>query len=58
MVSEIGENFSDELKEAGLFGLPFSWGDDGTFTFDPSMDQKDIDKVKAVYAAHVPNEVL
>lgn len=53
MSSEIGKTFTDELKAAGLIGLPFSWGDDGTFTFDPSMPQADIDNVMAVYEAHV-----
>ncbi|VVQ17262.1 hypothetical protein PS934_04487 [Pseudomonas fluorescens] len=54
MDNEIGENFSDELKAAGLFGLPFSWGDDGTFTFDPSMKQNDIEAVLKLYEVHAP----
>lgn len=55
MDNEIDENFSDELKAAGLFGLPFSWGDDGTFTFDPSMKDEDVAKVMSVYEAHDPD---
>ncbi|WP_185066847.1 hypothetical protein [Pseudomonas frederiksbergensis] len=54
MDNQIGESFSDELKAAGLFGLPFSWGDDGTFTFDPSMKQKDINAVLKLYDEHDP----
>jgi hypothetical protein len=51
----IGPAFSDDLKVASLMGLPFAWGDDGTFSFDESMDQRDIERVMAVYEAHTPN---
>lgn len=51
-MSEIRSDFPDDLKSAGLFGLPFSWGSDGTFTFDPTMKQEDVDKVMTVYASH------
>lgn len=50
----IGPTFADELRGAGCFGLRFAWGADGTFTFDPSMTQTQIDAVNAVYAAHDP----
>ena len=50
----IGPSFSQELTLAGLFGLPFSWGADGSFQFDPRMTQAQIDAVQAVYAAHDP----
>jgi len=50
----IGPSFSDELKAAGLLGLPFSWGTDGVIQFDSRMTQAQIDAVKAVYDAHDP----
>ncbi|MNR54253.1 hypothetical protein D3C85_1744080 [compost metagenome] len=54
MDNEIGEGFADALKAAGLFGLPFSWGEDGTFTFDPSMRQEDIEAVLKLHESHEP----
>ena len=54
MAKAIGPSFSDELKAAGLFGLPFSWGADGMFQFDPRMTQAQLNAVLAVYAAHDP----
>lgn len=54
----IGNTFSDELKAAGLLGLPFSWGADGSFEFSPTMTQEQRDAVMAVYAAHDPDAVL
>lgn len=53
---KIGSNFALDLKAAGLHGLPFSWGSDGSFEFGQSMTQEQIDGVLAVYAAHVPQE--
>lgn len=50
----IGPSFSDELKTAGLLGLPFSWGSDGIIQYDARMTQAQIDEVNAVYAAHDP----
>lgn len=50
----IGPSFSDELKAAGLMGLPFAWGADGAFHFDPRMTQTQIDAVMVVYTAHDP----
>jgi hypothetical protein len=54
----IGETFGNELQVAGLAGLPFSWGADGTFQFDDRMTQAQIDAVNAVYAAHDPTATL
>lgn len=54
----IGVHFSNELEAAGLLGLPFSWGGDGSFTFAEGMAQAQIDAVMAVYAAHDPDAVL
>ena len=50
----IGPSFPDELKAAGLFGLPFSWGADGHFTFDPALAAEKVTAIQAVYAAHDP----
>lgn len=57
MAKAIGPSFSDELKAAGLSGLPFSWGSDGAIQFDPRMTQAQKDAVLAVYAAHNPASV-
>ena len=54
MAKAIGPSFSDELKVAGLMGLPFSWGPDGMIQFDPRMTQTQVNSVLAVYAAHDP----
>jgi hypothetical protein len=55
MSKSIGPTFEDELKAAGLFGLPFSCGDDGSFSWgDVSDEQKAA--VLAVYDAHDPND--
>lgn len=54
----IGQHFAKELETAGLLGLPFSWGDDGSFTFSEAMAPAQIDAVMAVYAAHDPDAVL
>ena len=50
--ARIGPTFADELKVAGLSGLPFAWGDDGTFCYDPQMTPEQIAAVAVVYAAH------
>jgi hypothetical protein len=52
--AKIGPSFPDELRAAGLTGLPFAWGDDGTFTFDPRMTPAQVAAVQAVYVAHDP----
>lgn len=58
MAKAIGPTFPDELKAAGLLGAPFAWGADGTFSYDPSMKQTDIDAIQKVYAAHDPTKTL
>ncbi len=57
MAKTIGPSFSLELQAAGLLGLPFSWGSDGTFAFGESVTPQQISGVMAVYAAHDPNTV-
>jgi hypothetical protein len=54
MTKAIGPNFRAELLAAGLTGLPFAWGDDGTLTFDSRMTDAQIAAVRAVYDAHDP----
>ena len=56
-MKKIGPTFSHELKEAGLLGAAFAWGEDGTFTFDPSMNDEDIAKVMGLYEAHDPDRM-
>lgn len=50
----IGPTFGQELRTAGLGGLPFSWGTDGDIQYGPAMTQAQRDAVQAVYAAHDP----
>lgn len=54
MSKAIGPSFPDELKVAGLLGLPFAWGTDGVIQFDSRMTQPQMNAVLAVYAAHDP----
>ena len=51
---KIGATFGEELKSAGLGGLPFSWTEDGEFWFSDDMTPEQIEAVQAVYAAHIP----
>ena len=48
----ISERFTKELRTAGLAGLPFSWGEDGSIEFNPSLTQSQINAINAVLAAH------
>lgn len=50
----IGPSFADELRAAGLLGLPFSWGTDGTFEFSETMTSEQRAAVLAVREAHDP----
>lgn len=58
MAKAIGPSFATELKVAGLLGLPFAWGADGGFTFDPALTQVQITAILAVYAAHDPSALV
>ncbi|WP_343742145.1 hypothetical protein [Herbaspirillum huttiense] len=51
---KVGITFGEELKAAGLAGLPFSWTEDGDFWFAESLTENQIKAIEAVYAAHVP----
>lgn len=54
----IGPTFAAELNAAGLAGLPFAWGGDGSFSFDPTMTKDEITAVGKVYAAHDPTKTV
>lgn len=56
MSKAIGPTFSIELAAAGLNGLPFAWGADGTLSFDGTMTPTQIAAVEAIYAAHDPTK--
>lgn len=51
-----GPTFANELKAAGLLGLPFSWGADGTFYFNTSVTETQQAAIQAVYATHDPSK--
>lgn len=50
----IGPTFANELRAAGLFGLPFSWQEDGTINFGDSITAAQTTSVQSIYAAHDP----
>jgi hypothetical protein len=52
----IGPNFQNELKAAGLLGLPFAWGDDGAINFGAAITPTQQAAIEAVYAAHDPTK--
>lgn len=52
---KIGTTFGEELKAAGLGGLPFSWTEDGDFWFAESLTEEQIERIQAAYAVHVPD---
>lgn len=53
----IGPNFPYELAAAGLTGLQFSWGEDGSLVFGSDVTEQQISAIEAVYAAHSPATV-
>ena len=48
----IGPNFSNELEKAGLIGLPFTWGDDGTIEGKDNLTSEQQTKLQVVIDAH------
>jgi hypothetical protein len=56
MAKTIGPTFPSELEAAGLLGLPFSWGADGTLNWGDAMTTQHKNAVLAVYAAHDPTK--
>ncbi len=57
MTVVIGPTFPDELKAAGLFGLPFAWGEDGAISGRENLTTQQQTDLDAVIAAHNPNKV-
>lgn len=57
MAKAIGPTFGDELKSAGLLGLPFSWSPEGAFNLsDKRLSAMQKTAIQAVYAAHDPTK--
>jgi hypothetical protein len=54
VIMRIGETITDELKAAGVLGLPFSWASDGTLYFETGVTVEQRQAIEAVFAAHVP----
>ena len=54
----IGPTFGAELAAAGLGGLAFSWGSDGTFTYGPTITNDQRAAIASVLAAHDPNAAV
>ena len=46
--------FAQQLKDAGLATLPFTFSDGGVFHFDPNMTQVQKDQVLGLYTKHNP----
>ena len=55
---KIGPTFGDELFEAGVGGLPFSWSDTGEFNGLDALSEDIQKKVKDVLKKHDPTKVL
>jgi hypothetical protein len=53
----IGKNFSTELSDAGLLGLPFSWGEDGTFNFSDEITELQKTAILDAYKNHQPDNI-
>lgn len=54
IMKAIGPTFSSELAAAGLRGLPFAWGADGSIQFDPAITDAEKILIMNVYTAHDP----
>lgn len=52
----IGPTWPEDLKAAGLMGLPFSWDVNGNFFYSDEMTEAQIQAVEAAYAAHDPTQ--
>jgi hypothetical protein len=53
----LGPTLLSELIAAGVNGLPFSWGRDGTI-YDQGLTPAQLTAVQAVFAAHNPTKTL
>jgi hypothetical protein len=50
----IGRTFANEVRAAGLHGLPFGWNGDGRFEWGDDITEAQRAAVLAVYEAHDP----
>ena len=56
MSIKIGPTFTEELERAGLLGLSFSWGDDGSVFYAPgALTSEQEGALAAVLDAHDPS---
>ena len=55
-VKVLGPSFESEMRAAGLAGLPFSWGSDGSFCGLENLSPEDAAKLQAVVDAHDPTK--
>jgi hypothetical protein len=53
-MSKIGPTFSKELRDAGLAGVPVTWGEDGKLEFGAGATPEQRAAVQAVVGAHDP----
>lgn len=55
MANAIGPTFPEELKAAGLLGLPFSWNcETGELTYDERLSAYKVAAINGVLQAHDP----
>lgn len=52
----IGPTFGEELRAAGLLGLPFSWESNGEFCGVENISPEDAAKLQSVIDAHRPTK--
>ena len=55
--SKYGPTLVKELNDAGVAGLPFTWGEEGV-QFDPSITDEQKVAIQAVFDAHDPTATL
>lgn len=51
-LKKIGPSFSEEIFEAGLGGLPFSWGEDGMIEGVDKLTPEQLQKLEQVINNH------
>ena len=57
VIMKIGQNFVNELTEAGLAGLPIAWGENGEVCGRENLTAEQSSALDAVLAAHDPAKV-
>jgi hypothetical protein len=53
---DIGPTFGNELVDAGLGGLPFTWTQHGGLNYGPTITSEQRIAIEAVYEAHNPQK--